>query len=92
MNAQGIGASVRRKEDIRLLTGAGTRQDTVWYGNLRIALARGGRFGSPQGDRNVVSKGKKIAARAGCPRKPLPPRRRRSPPATIRDSRDCGSR
>jgi hypothetical protein len=59
-------------------------------GTLRITLARGRRLGSRQGDRQVMSKGGKITAPAGCPRKPLPPRRRRSPQASIQDSRDCG--
>jgi hypothetical protein len=119
MNDRGIGASVRRKEDFRFLTGAGnytgdinyrdqltggTRrthrdgrrrkwrdgQDTVWHGHLRIALARIRRLGSGHGDRQV-SKGKKIAARARCPRKPLPPQCRRSSPASIRGSRDWRS-
>jgi hypothetical protein len=66
-------------------------QDAVWHRRLHIALARGRHLGSRQGDRQAVSKGKNIAARAGCQQKPLPPRCRQSCPASIRDCRDWGS-
>jgi CO/xanthine dehydrogenase Mo-binding subunit len=120
MNDQGVGASVRRKEDFRFLTGAGDYTDEInRRGQLTEALGvpiemvdvvHGVTGKMPFGmgtsaSRSltvggsalvkavgqVVNKGKKIAARAGCPRKPLPPRRRRNPPASIRGSRDCDS-